>query len=87
MFDPHVDCVLGYCDLYKMVRGHLEAQIWVGAETRSSKFCACLMYIFQYTQFWFYTLISTPLVYGAETWSLYEDERRIINVTEMDALG
>ena len=26
------------------------------------------------------------MIYGAETWSLYEDDRRIINTTEMDAL-
>ena len=25
-------------------------------------------------------------MYGAETWSLYEDDRRRINATEMDAL-
>jgi hypothetical protein len=26
------------------------------------------------------------VIYGAETWSLYEDGRRRINATEMDAL-
>jgi hypothetical protein len=30
--------------------------------------------------------VKGVLPYGAETWSLYEDERRRINATEMDAL-
>ena len=29
---------------------------------------------------------KSVLIYGAETWSLYEDDRRRINATEMDAL-
>jgi len=31
-------------------------------------------------------MVKIVLIYGAETWSLYEDDRRRINVTEMDAL-
>jgi hypothetical protein len=31
-------------------------------------------------------MVKSVLVYGAETWSLYEDDRRRINATEMDAL-
>jgi len=31
-------------------------------------------------------MVKTVLIYGAETWSLYENERRRINATEMDAL-
>ena len=30
--------------------------------------------------------VKSVLIYGAETWSLYEDDRRRINATEMDAL-
>jgi hypothetical protein len=30
--------------------------------------------------------VKSVLIYGAETWSLYEDDRRRINTTEMDAL-
>jgi hypothetical protein len=33
----------------------------------------------------FYSVVKSVLIYGAKTWSLYEDERRI-NVTEIDAL-
>jgi hypothetical protein len=29
---------------------------------------------------------KSTLIYGAETWSLYEDDRRRIDATEMDAL-
>jgi len=29
---------------------------------------------------------KSALIYGAETWSLYEDDRRRINASEMDAL-
>jgi len=32
------------------------------------------------------SMVTSVLIYGAETWSLYEDERRRINATEMDAL-
>jgi hypothetical protein len=32
------------------------------------------------------TMAKSVLIYGAETWSLYEDDRRGINATEMDAL-
>jgi len=32
------------------------------------------------------SMVKSVLIYGAETWSLYEDDRRRINVTEMDAL-
>jgi len=31
-------------------------------------------------------MVKSVLIYGAETWSLYEDDRRRINSTEMDAL-
>jgi len=30
--------------------------------------------------------VKSVLIYGAETWSLYEDDRRRINASEMDAL-
>jgi hypothetical protein len=30
--------------------------------------------------------VKSVLIYGAETWSLYEDDSRRINATEMDAL-
>ena len=30
--------------------------------------------------------VKSTLIYGAETWSLHEDDRRRINATEMDAL-
>ena len=33
------------------------------------------------------SMVKSVLIYGAETWSLYEDDRRRINATEMDALG
>jgi hypothetical protein len=32
------------------------------------------------------SMVKSVLIYGAETWSLYEDYRRRINATEMDAL-
>ena len=32
------------------------------------------------------SVVKSVLTYGAETWSLYEDDRRRINETEMDAL-
>jgi len=32
------------------------------------------------------SVVKSVLIYGAETWSLYEDDRRRINATEMDAL-
>ena len=32
------------------------------------------------------SMIKSVLIYGAETWSLYEDDRRRINATEMDVL-
>ena len=32
------------------------------------------------------SIVKSVLIYGAETWSLYEDDRRRINATEMDAL-
>ena len=32
------------------------------------------------------SMVKGVLTYGAETWSLYEDDRRRINTTEMDAL-
>jgi hypothetical protein len=32
------------------------------------------------------SMVKSVLIYGAETWSLYEDDRRRINGTEMDAL-
>jgi len=31
-------------------------------------------------------MVKSVLIYGAEIWSLYEDDRRRINATEMDAL-
>jgi len=31
-------------------------------------------------------MVKSFLIYGAETWSLFEDDRRRINATEMDAL-
>jgi hypothetical protein len=31
-------------------------------------------------------MVKSVLIYGAEIWSLYEDDRRRINTTEMDAL-
>ena len=34
----------------------------------------------------FYVLFKSVLIYGAETWSLYEDDRRRIDAAEMDAL-
>ena len=32
------------------------------------------------------SVVKSVLTYGAETWSLYEDDRRRINAAEMDAL-
>jgi len=32
------------------------------------------------------SMVKSVLIYGAETWSLYEDDRTRINATEMDAL-
>jgi hypothetical protein len=32
------------------------------------------------------SMVKSVLIYGAETWSLYEDDRRRINTVEMDAL-
>jgi len=32
------------------------------------------------------SMVKSVLIYGSETWSLYEDDRRRINATEMDAL-
>ena len=32
------------------------------------------------------SMVKSVLIYGAETWSLYEDGRRRINATDMDAL-
>jgi hypothetical protein len=32
------------------------------------------------------SMVKSVLIYGAEIWSLYEDDRRRINATEMDAL-
>jgi len=32
------------------------------------------------------SMVKSVLIYGAETWNLYEDDRRRINATEMDAL-
>jgi len=32
------------------------------------------------------SMVKSVLIYGAETWSLYTDDRRRINATEMDAL-
>jgi hypothetical protein len=31
-------------------------------------------------------MVKSVLIYGAETWSLYEDGRRRINAAEMDTL-
>jgi len=31
-------------------------------------------------------MVKSVLIYGAKTWSIYEDDRRRINTTEMDAL-
>ena len=31
-------------------------------------------------------IVKSVLIYGAETWILYEDDMRRINATEMDAL-
>jgi len=31
-------------------------------------------------------MVKSVLIYGAEIWSLYEDDRRRINASEMDAL-
>jgi hypothetical protein len=31
-------------------------------------------------------MVKSVLIYGAETWSLYEDGRRRIHASEMDAL-
>jgi hypothetical protein len=31
-------------------------------------------------------MVKSVLIYGAETWSLYEDDRRGINAPEMDTL-
>jgi hypothetical protein len=30
-------------------------------------------------------MVKSVLIYGAETWSLYEDDRRRINAAEMEA--
>jgi hypothetical protein len=32
------------------------------------------------------SMVKSVLIYGAETWSLYEDDRRRTNATEMDEL-
>jgi len=32
------------------------------------------------------SMVRSVLIYGAETWSLYEDDRRRINADEMDVL-
>ena len=32
------------------------------------------------------SMVKSVLIYGAEIWSLYEDDRRRINAAEMDAL-
>jgi len=32
------------------------------------------------------SMVKSVLIYGAETWSLYKDDRRRINATEMDAI-
>jgi hypothetical protein len=32
------------------------------------------------------SIVKSVLIYGAEVWSLYENDRRRINATEMDAL-
>jgi hypothetical protein len=34
----------------------------------------------------YYSMVKSVLIYGAEIWSLYEDDRRRINATEMNAL-
>jgi len=34
----------------------------------------------------YFSILSHVLIYGAETWSLYEDDRRRINGTEMEEL-
>jgi len=31
-------------------------------------------------------MVKSVLMYGAETWSLYEDDKRSVTATEMDAL-
>jgi hypothetical protein len=31
-------------------------------------------------------MVKSVLIYGAKTWSLYEDDKRRINANEMDAL-
>jgi hypothetical protein len=31
-------------------------------------------------------MVKSVLIYGAEIWNLYEDDRQRINATEMDAL-
>jgi hypothetical protein len=31
-------------------------------------------------------MVKIVLIYGAETWSLYEDDRRRINATALDTL-
>jgi hypothetical protein len=31
-------------------------------------------------------MVKSVLIYGAETWSLYEDDRKRINAAEMDVL-
>jgi len=32
------------------------------------------------------SMVKSVLIYGAETWSLYDDDRRRINATDMDTL-
>jgi hypothetical protein len=32
------------------------------------------------------SMVKSVLIYGAETWSLYKDDRKRINATDMDAL-
>jgi uncharacterized membrane protein len=32
------------------------------------------------------SMVKSVLIYGVETWSLYEDDRRRIKANEMDAL-
>jgi hypothetical protein len=32
------------------------------------------------------SMVKSVLIYGAESWSLYEDDRRIINAVKMGAL-
>jgi hypothetical protein len=34
----------------------------------------------------YHGMVKSVLIYGAETWSLYEDDRRRIDGTEMDGL-